>query len=303
MQATPTTWRLLLEAGWRGKGEFKALCGGEALPRELANSLIDQGCVVWNLYGPTETTIWSTVCRLALSDEPVSIGRPIANTRIYLLDHALNPAPVGVPGELYIGGHGLSAGYLNREELTAERFIRDHFSAEPDQHLYRTGDMARYLPDGRIELLGRIDQQIKVRGHRIEPGEIEAVMQKHPAIRQAAVVAVENNDGNKRLVAYLVFSPGLSLSAGEVRDFLKARLPKYMIPAAFVALGSMPMTPNGKVDRNRLSRRPEPAPPAPEVENLLGMIEGLSINEARALLLKKRTEMSSKEPVLYGLSG
>jgi len=297
MQATPTTWRLLLEAGWRGQDGFVVLCGGEALPRELANKLIDQGCLVWNMYGPTETTIWSTVCRMDLSDEPVSIGRPIANTRIYLLDHALNLAPVGVPGELYIGGHGLSAGYLNREELTAERFIRDHLSAEPSQRLYRTGDMARYLPDGRIELLGRIDQQIKIRGHRIELGEIEAVMQKHPAVRQAAAVAVENNDGNKRLIAYLVFSPGFSLSIGEIRDFLKARLPKYMIPAAFVALDALPLTPNGKVDRNRLSRRPEPAAAPPEVENVLSMIEGLSIDEVRALLLKKRSEMSSKAPV------
>jgi amino acid adenylation domain-containing protein len=302
MQATPTSWRLLLEAGWSGQDGLVALCGGEALPRELANSLIDRGCVVWNLYGPTETTIWSTLCRLDFSGGPVSIGRPIANTRIYLLDRALNPVPVGVPGELCIGGSGLAAGYLNRDELTAERFIRDHFSTEPGQRLYRTGDVARYLPDGRIELLGRIDQQIKIRGHRIELGEIEAVIQQHPAIRQAAVVAVKNNDGGKRLISYLVFSPGRSLSVGEIRDFLRTRLPKYMIPAAFVALDSMPLTPNGKVDRNRLSRRPEPVAPPPEVENLLSMIEGLSSDEARALLLKKRAEMSSRVTVSDGVS-
>src|SRR5262249_35431138 len=142
---------------------------------------------------------------------------------------------------------GLSAGYLNREELTAERFIRDHFSTESGQRLYRTGDVARYLPDGRIELLGRIDQQIKIRGYRIEPGEIEAVIRQHPSIRQAAVVAVEDNDRSKRLISYLVFSPGHAPSPGEIRGFLKARLPKYMIPTAFIRLDSMPLTPNGKV--------------------------------------------------------
>ncbi|HKX33478.1 MAG TPA: amino acid adenylation domain-containing protein, partial [Blastocatellia bacterium] len=289
MQATPTTWRLLLEAGWRGRDGFTALCGGEALSRELADRLLDGGCRVWNLYGPTETTIWSTVCRVDSGDEPVSIGRPIANTRIYLLDQALNPVPVGVPGELYIGGCGLASGYLNREELTAERFIRDHFATASGERLYRTGDLARYLPDGRLELLGRLDQQVKVRGYRIEPGEIEAALLQHPAVRQAAVVATEQDERGKRLIAYLVLSPG-SVSAAELRDFLRERLPKYAIPASLVVLDALPLTPNGKLDRNQLSRlKARPGGP-PEVEDLLRMIEGLSIAEARALLQQKRNQ-------------
>ena len=174
MQATPVTWHLLLAAGWQGKPDLKILCGGEALPLELAQQLLPQAASLWNLYGPTETTIWSTVCKIEPGDEVVTIGRPIANTQIYLLDSQLQPVPVGVPGELYIGGDGLARGYLNRPELTVERFIPHPFSSNPGARLYKTGDQARYRPDGTIEHLGRLDFQVKLRGFRIELGEIEA---------------------------------------------------------------------------------------------------------------------------------
>jgi len=204
MQATPITWRLLLAAGWQGKADLKILCGGEALPLDLAQQLLPRAASLWNLYGPTETTIWSTVCEIGPGDEVVTIGRPIANTQMYLLDPKLQLVPVGVPGELYIGGEGLARGYLNRPELTDERFIPHPFSNRPGARLYKTGDLARYRPDGTIEHLGRLDFQVKLRGFRIELGEIEAVLSQHTAVRQAVVVAREDVPGDKRLVAYVV---------------------------------------------------------------------------------------------------
>ena len=204
MQATPATWRLLLESGWQGNKQLKILCGGEALPRELANQLIEKSASLWNMYGPTETTIWSTVHQVSSTEGPVLVGRPIANTRIYILDRYMQPTPIGVPGELCIGGAGVARGYLNRPELTEEKFIADPFSHEPGARIYRTGDLARYLADGNIELLGRIDHQVKVRGFRIELGEIEAVLREHPALRDAVVLAREDVPGDKRLVGYVV---------------------------------------------------------------------------------------------------
>jgi amino acid adenylation domain-containing protein len=258
MQATPVTWRLLLEAGWAGKADLKILCGGEALSLDLAEHLLTRGASLWNMYGPTETTIWSTLCKIEPGQEVISIGRPIANTEVYLLDAHLQPVPVGVPGELCIGGDGLARGYLNRPELTAERFIPHPFSDEPGARLYRTGDLARYRTDGMIEHLGRLDFQVKLRGFRIELGEIEAVLSQHAAVRQAVVMAREDVPGNKRLVAYVVSQqPGPTSS--ELRDFLKEQLPDYMVPSAFVCLAALPQTPNGKVDRRAL--------PAPELTN------------------------------------
>jgi amino acid adenylation domain-containing protein/non-ribosomal peptide synthase protein (TIGR01720 family) len=204
MQATPATWRLLLEAGWPGSPELKVLCGGEALPRKLAGELLTRAASVWNLYGPTETTIWSTAVQVEAGDGPVSLGRPIANTQIYLLDRNLQPVPVGIPGELYIGGDGVARGYLDRPDLTADRFIPDPFGNESGARLYKTGDLVQYRSDGTVEFLGRMDHQVKVRGFRIELGEIEAVLGRHPRVRQATVLAREDSPGDKRLVAYVV---------------------------------------------------------------------------------------------------
>jgi amino acid adenylation domain-containing protein len=204
MQATPATWRLLMEAGWQGTPSLKILVGGEACPRELANALVTRGSSVWNMYGPTETTIWSSTCRLEAGDGPVSIGRPIDNTQIYIVAPNLQPMPIGVPGELLIGGDGLARGYLDRPELTTEKFIIDPFSKKVGARLYRTGDLARYLPDGTIECLGRIDHQVKVRGFRIELGEIETMLGQHPEVRENVVVAREDQPGHKRLVGYVV---------------------------------------------------------------------------------------------------
>jgi surfactin family lipopeptide synthetase A len=257
MQATPVTWRLLLAAGWSGKRQLKILCGGESLPKELAEQLLPKAASLWNLYGPTETTIWSTVCKIEPEDELISIGRPIANTQIYLLDQHLQPVPVGVPGELYIGGAGLARGYLNRPELTAERFIRHPFSDEPSARLYRTGDLARYRADGTIECLGRLDHQVKLRGFRIELGEIEAVLGHHPAVRQAVVVAREDLPGEKRLVAYVVLAKEQATSVSDLQSHVMKQLPTYMVPSAFVLLETLPLTPNGKIDRRAL---PDPSP-------------------------------------------
>jgi amino acid adenylation domain-containing protein len=256
MQATPVTWRLLLGAGWQGNKRLKVLCGGEALPRELANQLLEKCASLWNMYGPTETTVWSAVHRVAPGEGNVPIGRPIANTQVYVLDEALQLQPIGVPGELYIGGDGLALGYLNRPDLTAERFIAHPFSREGKARLYKTGDLARYLPGGELECLGRLDHQVKIRGFRIELGEVESVLSAHPDLRQVAVIAREDVPGDKRLVAYLVANGHREPSIGEVRSFLKDRLPDYMIPAVFVFLDSLPLTPNLKVDRKSL--------PAPE---------------------------------------
>ncbi|GAA3159728.1 non-ribosomal peptide synthetase/type I polyketide synthase [Nonomuraea roseoviolacea] len=245
MQATPATWRLLLSAGWAGKPTLKALCGGEALPADLATDLRGRVAELWNMYGPTETTIWSTLTRV--TDGPITIGQPIANTRIHLLDTAMNLVPTGVVGELYIGGDGLARDYLGQPELTAERFVTWRDGAR----LYRTGDLARRRADGSIEFLGRADGQVKVRGYRIELGEIESLLLAHPAVREAAVV-VRGSDEDKSIAAYLVTDPG---AEHDWRDHLRRKLPDYMIPSAFVPLDTLPLTPNGKVDRKAL---PEP---------------------------------------------
>lgn len=252
MQATPVTWRLLLAAGWHGSPRLRIFCGGEALPLELARQLLPRSASLWNLYGPTETTIWSTVCKIEPDDEVISIGRPIANTELYVLDKHFQPVPIGVPGELYIGGDGLAHGYLNRPELTSERFLSHPLRSGSDAQLYRTGDLARYRPDGTIELLGRLDHQVKVRGFRIELGEIEAVLARHPAVREALVLARRDVPGEAQLVAYIVFGEQKSALVESLREYLRERLPAYMLPAAYVILEALPLTPNGKRDRNAL---------------------------------------------------
>jgi amino acid adenylation domain-containing protein len=254
LQATPATWRLLLESGWEGSARLAALCGGEALPPGLAAALRSRAGSLWNVYGPTETTIWSTVEEIH-GDGPILIGRPIANTEVYIFDGAGPPVPVGVPGELWLGGAGLARGYLGRPELTAERFVPNPFGSSGSR-LYRTGDLARYRADGRLECLGRIDQQVKVRGFRIELGEIEAVLERHPEVAAGVVVAREEVGGGRRLVAYVVpCRPGQDLS-DELRVWVRRSLPEYMLPAAWVSLAELPLTPNGKVNRKAL---PAPA--------------------------------------------
>ena len=205
MQATPATWRMLADAGWAGSPHLKALCGGEAVGERQARELGASHASAWNMYGPTETTIWSSVA--PLDGGRVTIGTPIANTQLYVLDRRLQPVPVGVPGELYIGGEGLARGYLKRAALTAEKFIPNPFGARPGERIYLTGDVARFLPDGRVECLGRGDQQVKVRGYRIELGEVESVLGTHGAVRACAAAVRDEAGGGKRLVAYVVHDP------------------------------------------------------------------------------------------------
>jgi amino acid adenylation domain-containing protein len=249
MQATPATWRMLLEAGWKGDAKLKILCGGEAWPEELARQLLSRCGSLWNMYGPTETTIWSAAGKVESPEVP-RIGPPLANTQFYVLDAHLQPTPSGVPGELHIGGAGLARGYLNRPELTAEKFIPDHLGGEPGARLYKTGDLARYQADGKIEFLGRMDQQIKIRGHRIELGEVEAVLRRHPSTGDVAAMVREDGKGEKCLVAYVVGRQ--PTTANELRGFLKSKLPEYMVPSMFVMMDALPLTPNGKVDRKAL---------------------------------------------------
>ena len=262
LQATPATWRMLLDSGWSGRAGLRMLCGGEALPRELADRLLGCGAELWNVYGPTETTVWSTLERVAPGTGPVAIGHPIANTEVYIVDRHLQLLPAGIPGELLIGGLGVALDYLDRPELTAEKFIDDPFGPRPGARLYRTGDLARWRRDGRLEALGRIDHQVKLRGFRIELGEIESVLALSPQVAQAVVICREDRPGDKRLVAYLTTDAATTAGGGidiaELRTRLRERLPDYMMPAAFVTLDALPLTPNGKVDRRAL--------PAPEAE-------------------------------------
>jgi amino acid adenylation domain-containing protein len=269
MQATPATWRLLLEAGWQGDPAFTVLCGGEPLPPDLAAQLLARCGTLWNLYGPTETTVWSTCAPVrgvpggGLPD--VHIGRPIANTQVWILDHHGNPCPRGVPGEICIGGDGVTLGYLHRPELSAERFIADPFAAMPanagEPHptplLYRTGDRGRWRSDGNLEHLGRLDFQVKVRGYRIELGEIENALLAHPAVANALVMAREDRPGDVRLVAYVVAHSGAAPTEAALLEHLRSTLPDYMIPQHLVMLERLPLLPNGKVDRKAL-----PAPQA-----------------------------------------
>ena len=227
MQATPSAWQMVVDAGWRGRPGLVALCGGEALTTRLADSLLDRVAALWNMYGPTETTVWSTMARVERG-QPITIGRPIANTRVYVLDRHLSPVPVGVVGEIFIGGDGVTEGYLKRPDLTAARLLPDPWLSAA--RVYRTGDLGRHLADGRVEHLGRVDQQVKVRGFRIEPGEIEATLLAHPDIASAVVIAREDAPADKRLVAYVVTN-GRTPPVSELRDLTRSALPDYMIPS------------------------------------------------------------------------
>ena len=256
MQATPATWRLLLDSAWAGSNRLKALCGGEALGRELANELLERVASLWNMYGPTETTIWSTVHKVEPGHDPIPLGSAVDNTPLYILDGALEPVPIGVSGELHIGGAGLARGYLNRPELTQEKFIPDPFGIRGGR-LYKTGDVCRYHDDGSIAFLGRLDDQVKIRGHRIELGDIESVLLRHPDVNEAVVIVNDHSSAGKRLYAYLTGHVGGRRASGaELREHLAKELPDYMIPAGFVYLDALPLTPNYKVDRKSLRALP-----------------------------------------------
>ncbi|AGA31109.1 hybrid non-ribosomal peptide synthetase/type I polyketide synthase [Singulisphaera acidiphila] len=289
LQATPATWRLLLDSGWQGKPGLAILCGGEAMTRELAERLIPKADALWNLYGPTETTVWSAAAKVETGNGSVSIGRPIANTQIYILDARLQPLPIGVAGELYIGGDGIARGYLNRPALTAERFLPDPFG-KPGARIYRTGDLARWRADGTLECLGRIDHQVKIRGHRIELGEVEDALNAHPHVQAAVAVARPDAQGNAQLVAYLVTDDDAQTTTAELRRWLKNALPEPMIPSAFVLLDALPLTPNGKVDRNAL--------PNPDTQLIAsGVPYEAPRNQAEALVTQAWEQILKRERV------
>jgi amino acid adenylation domain-containing protein len=296
VQATPTTWQLLVDAGWKGSVALKIVCGGEAVPRALADELLRRGASVWHMYGPTETTVWSSIIELEPGDGPVPLGGPIANTSFYVLDGSGRPVPIGVPGELCIGGDGLALGYRNRPELTAEKFVQaadlELGSVAPSAapvpgtggsgRLYRTGDLVRWRENGTLEFHGRIDQQVKLRGFRIELGEIEAVLDSHPQVAAAAVVVREDAPSDRRLVAYVIPDVGVEPDIEQLRGLLKTKLPPFMIPSTFVILTAFPVTANGKLDRQALpppgGSRPELrrtyAPPQTPIQEALASIWG-----------------------------
>jgi amino acid adenylation domain-containing protein len=260
VQATPTTWQMLLDAGWAGSESLKVVCGGEALPRALAEQLLSRCASLWHMYGPTETTVWSSIRKLEPGDGP-ALGGPIANTRFYVLDSNRQPVPIGVPGELLIGGEGLALGYRNRAELTAEKFVGDPFSMGSRARLYRTGDLVRWREGGTLEFLGRIDQQVKLRGFRIELGEVEAVLDGHPDVAGAVAIVREDSPGDQRLVAYVVPAGARAVEVEQLRRLCKEKLPPFMVPSAFVSLDAFPVTANGKLDRLALPA-PDGARPA-----------------------------------------
>ncbi|WP_433257647.1 non-ribosomal peptide synthetase [Streptosporangium sp. CA-135522] len=247
LQATPVTWRMLVTSGWAGRPELTALAGGEALPPELAAELRPRVRALWNMYGPTETTIWST-CGVVGSG-PMTVGLPIANTCVHVLDDELRPLAIGLTGEVYIGGSGLARGYAGRPGLSAERFVPDPFCGG---RMYRTGDLARLDPHGRLRIVGRSDGQVKIRGFRIELGEVESVLARHPAVRAAVVTTAAEPSGGLRLDAHVLPAPGALATAGELRSYLRQRLPEPMVPARIGIVGALPLTANGKIDRAAL---------------------------------------------------
>ncbi len=282
VQATPSFWRMLFEAGWQGDASLKVLVGGEALPMDLAAQLVESVGELWNMYGPTETTIWSTIHQVVPSDlelPSIPIGKPIANTQVLIVDGELHPVPIGVKGELLIGGGGVSLGYHRRPDLTAQRFVElDGYG-----RMYRTGDRARYRHTGELEFFGRLDWQLKVRGHRIEPGEVEQTLRAHRSVKEAVVDGVDFADGDMRLVAWVVFDTPGGATPSELRAHLRATLPDYMVPGLFLEIPEIPRTPSGKVDRAAL---PSPKiiprqtedfrPPRPGAEELVaGTWKGL----------------------------
>ena len=277
MQATPATWRMLVAAGWKTTN-MKILCGGEALPADLVSVLLERADEVWNMYGPTETTVWSSCFPIRNTNDPIYIGKPVANTLIYILDDNKQPVPIGVPGELYIGGDGVTRGYHKRDELTRERYIDNPFTANTGK-LYRTGDLVRYHNDGNLEYLNRLDNQVKVRGYRIELGEIESAISSHNSIHEVVVVIKEYQAEDLRLIAYFTINPGSNVNPTELRKHLRQTLPDYMIPQMFIELQKIPLTANGKVDRKNLpdldahvTNEPTQEPPSTPCEKAIAAI-------------------------------
>ncbi|GAB3899451.1 non-ribosomal peptide synthetase [Spirosoma agri] len=259
MQATPVTWKMMLAAGWDEKLPLKVLCCGEPMSKDLAQKLTARCSSLWNMYGPTETTIYSTGKQILATDEIITIGWPINNTQVYILDEQLNPLPEGIVGELYIAGDGVARGYLNRPELTTEKFVPNPFAGRGAGKMYRTGDLGKFMANGEIHCLGRSDQQIKIRGYRVEPGEVEQALRVQDDVKEAVVIAREDRPGDQRLAAYVVMNTIITdaLFAAMVvtwRSKLLAVLPDYMVPSDFVSLPELPVTPNGKIDRNALPK-------------------------------------------------
>jgi amino acid adenylation domain-containing protein/thioester reductase-like protein len=297
VQGTPSTWRMVLAAGWNGNPHLKILCGGEALNLTLANQLLVRVKSLWNMYGPTETTVWSMVQQIQPNDQTITLGIPIANTQIYLVEpptaphQPLVPAAIGGSGEICIGGDGVALGYINRPKLNQEKFIPDPFASSPHAKLYRTGDLAKYLPNGEIEIIGRVDHQVKIRGHRIELGEIEAILSTHPDIHESVVIAPEDRHGIRQLIAYVVPKPNATITPSTIRQWLSTQLPSPMLPSLVVLMDALPLTPNCKVDRHALpiptlDIQTEITPPRTELETklvqlwseVLGIEVGISQN-------------------------
>ncbi|NLW30546.1 MAG: amino acid adenylation domain-containing protein [Fibrobacter sp.] len=251
MQATPSTWTLLLNSGWKDGQGMTLLCGGEVLTRSLADRLLATGATVWNMYGPTETTVWSSLWRVEHGTQTPPVGYPIANTQLYVLDNAMEPVPAGISGELYIGGRGLALEYHNRPDLTKDKFLPDPFLEANDPSgcgkLFKTGDIAKRLGDGTIVVMGRSDFQVKIRGFRVELGEIESVLEELSAVSKAVVLATKDESGNDRLIGYIESTA--EVFAEEVREYLSGKLPHYMVPDQLVQVESFPLTPNKKIDR------------------------------------------------------
>jgi amino acid adenylation domain-containing protein len=261
LQATPATWRILLDTGWTGRPKMKALVGGEALPPDLASSLLDRVGELWNMYGPTETTIWSTLARVVDLGKGITIGRPIPNTQCYVLTAGHAVCPIGVAGELCIGGEGVARGYRNRPDLTADRFVTIALQESRTERIYKTGDVARMRADGTIEYLGRRDTQVKIRGYRIELGDVEAALVSLPGVKEGVAAAREERKGDVRLVGYVTMQKGVTFDAEAARMAMRSRLPEYMVPNAFAVLDALPLTPNGKVDRKALPHPSIEQPP------------------------------------------
>lgn len=285
-QATPVTHRMLVQAGWKGKKDLKIISGGDAMSKELGKELLQRTQEVWNSYGPTETTIYNTTKMVVPADTEgegiVTIGRPFDNNTMYILDSEMNPVPIGTAGELYIGGDGLSPGYLNHPEMTAAKFVRNPFSEKPGDLIYKSGDLIKYLPDGNMAFITRIDNQVKIRGFRIELGEIESALASYPGIKEAVVIARENNSGEKILVAFYTTEAENSIKSAQIRAFLQSKLPEYMIPSVVSKLDKIPLTANNKFDRKTLS-----ATALPEIEEDGNFVAPSTPDEIRLALIWK----------------